>query len=351
MATLHSRLGDWELPYVHMWKDRAVPYVAKKTPLITSSTKIATIGSCFATELARGMARLGLTGGQHPAGLFYNTKSIRQELERITGGWRKGKDEPLWPVNAGWAHPFKDVTKHFAEPEALRKWSDDLDEEADKLFLDADIVVVTLGLIETWRNPTTGHTFRQIPHPESFGRVDAEFHRLTVAEMAADLDAIRRLVRRELRAELIVTVSPVPLVATMTPFDVQVGNTESKTRIRAAVSELIDRHDDVHYFHSYEMVTTAERTADFMKEDGRHLHRHAVDFILSDFLRVFAGEGVEVPKLDADWLTKPTQTASPAEMHEKTRPPKVEPPPQTSVRADALALARKASRRLLERLR
>ena len=112
------------------------------------------------------MARLGLTGGQHPAGLFYNTKSIRQELERITGGWRKGKDEPMWPVNAGWAHPFKDVTKHFAEPEELRKWSDELDEQADQLFLDADVVVVTLGLIETWRNPTTKHTFRQIPHPE-----------------------------------------------------------------------------------------------------------------------------------------------------------------------------------------
>ena len=168
--------------------------------------------------------------------------------------------------------------------------------------------------------------------------------------MAADLDAIRRLVRRELRAELIVTVSPVPLVATMTPFDVQVGNTESKTRIRAAVSELLDRHEDVHYFHSYEMVTTAERSSDFMKEDGRHLHRHAVDFILSDFLRVFAGEGVDVPKLDTAWLTKPTQTASPAEMEDKARSPKVTAT-QTSVRADALALARKASRRLLERLR
>jgi hypothetical protein len=346
VPTLESRLGNWELDHLHMWKDRGFPYVAERVPLIEPTSRIATIGSCFATELARGLERFGLAGGQHPAGLFYNTKSIRQELERIAGTWSSA--EPYWPVNAGYAHPFKDVTKHFATEAELTAWSDAIDREADALFRSANVVVVTLGLIETWRNPDTGNTFRQIPHPEAFGRTPAEFHRLSQATMREDLEVIRRVVVEELGAKLVVTVSPVPLVATMTALDVQVANTESKSRIRSAVSEFVEAHDDVHYFHSYELVTTAERTADFMKEDGRHVQRRAVELILADFLRVFAAPGVTVPEVDRSWLTETTQRASPAQMQDALRSTK--PPAANSVRADARALARKVARRARARL-
>ncbi len=327
-----------------MWKDRGVPYRAARVPLVEPSTRIATIGSCFATELANGLKRMKLGGGQHPAGLFYNTKSIRQELERIVGGWPERRAEPYWPVDAGFAHPFKDVTHHFATEAEIAAWSDDLDREADALFTNADLVVVTLGLIETWRNPSTGNTFRQIPHPEAFGRTPAEFHRLDQATMREDLEAIRRVVVEGLGAKLVVTVSPVPLVATMTPLDVFVANTESKSRIRSAVSEFVAAHDDVHYFHSYELVTTAERQSDFMKEDGRHVKRAAVEYILADFLRVFAGPGVEVPEVDRSWMTDIAQRASPSEMQDRLQPK------ETSVRTDAKALAKKIAQRGRSRL-
>ena len=107
------------------------------------------------------------------------------------------------------------------------------------------------------------------PHPAVFPSLAPTFHRLTVAEMLEDLERIRRVVRDTFGATMIVTTSPVPLHATFTALDVRVANTESKSRIRAAVSEFVDRHPDVQYFHSYEMVTTAERQSDFFREDGR----------------------------------------------------------------------------------
>ncbi len=342
MATLPSRLGDWELPHVHMWKDRGVPYRASAPTLVRTDTKIATIGSCFATELARGLGKMGLEGGQHPAGLFYNTRSIRQELERIAGGWPQRNDEPWWPVDAGWAHPFKDVTRHFAEASDIQAWSDELDTAADVLFRHADVVVVTLGLIEAWRNPSTQNVYRQIPHPQAFGRVEAEFFRLTQADMLDDLQAIRRCVREVLGAQLVLTVSPVPLVATMTPLDIQVANTESKSRIRSAVSEFVAQHDDVHYFHSYELVTTAEVSSDFMKEDGRHVHARAVQYILSDFLRVFADAELAPKSVDTSWMHTATKTASPTDMQDAQARPR----PDESLRSDTMRLLRKAKRRL-----
>jgi hypothetical protein len=181
--------------------------------------------------------------------------------------------------------------------------------------------VVTLGLIETWRSAVTGNTFRQIPHPAAFPSLGARFHRLTVAEMLEDLERIRTVVRDRLGAELVITTSPVPLHTTFTPLDVRIANTESKSRIRAATSEFLDRHPDVHYFHSYEMVVTAERQGDYFRDDGRHVHRHAVRYIVSEFLRLFADPSLHLADVDSSWLTPIDKTAA-----IPTREPKAKPP-------------------------
>jgi hypothetical protein len=321
MPVLHSRLGDWELNHVHEWSKRELVIRAPERPLIGPTTKVATIGSCFASELAAMMGDVGLAGGMHPGGLFYSTATIRQELERMTGGWSERAAEPLWPVGAGFVDPFRSYDDVHPDETALLDSRRAADEAADELFRDARVVVATLGLIETWRNPGTGNTYRQIPHPAVFGQVAPEFHRLTVTEMLDDLERIRTVVRDRLGAELVVTTSPVPLHSTFTALDVRVANIESKSRIRAAVSEFMDRHPDVHYFHSYEMVVTAERQSDYYRDDGRHVHRHAVRYIVSEFLRLFGTPEVRLGEVDSSWLTPITKTAA-----IPTREPRPKPP-------------------------
>ena len=83
MPTLTGRLGTWDLEHVHAWKDRAELIRADPIQLIDSTTTVATIGSCFASELAKAMRTVGVKGGMHPGGLFYSTATIRQELERL----------------------------------------------------------------------------------------------------------------------------------------------------------------------------------------------------------------------------------------------------------------------------
>ena len=309
MPVLKSRLGDWELDHVHEWSQRELVMRAPTQPLIGPTTKVATIGSCFASELGAMMGEVGIVGGMHPGGLFYSTATIRQELDRIGGGWAERAAEPAWRVGEGFVDPFRSYDVVHPDEAILEASRREADAAADGLFQDARVVVATLGLIETWRNPATGNTFRQIPHPAVFRDLAPEFHRLTVADMLDDLEHIRSLVRDRLKAELVLTTSPVPLHSTFTKLDVRIANVESKSRIRAAVSEFIDRHPDVHYFHSYEMVVTAERQSDYYREDGRHVHRHAVRYIVSEFLRLFGTPEVRMPDLDSSWLTPITQTA------------------------------------------
>ncbi|MFN8629421.1 MAG: GSCFA domain-containing protein [Chloroflexota bacterium] len=309
MPQLHSRLGTWDLEHVHRWSERQLVMRAPTVRLIGPTTKVATIGSCFAEELASMMGEVGIHGAMHPSGLFYTTATIRQELERIAGGWPERDAEPAWRIEAGLIDPFRDYDTTYPDEAALADARAKADAAADELFHGAEVVVVTLGLIEAWGSPVTGNDFRQIPHPAAFEPVGARFHRLTVAEMLADLERIRTVIRDRLGAQMVVTTSPVPLHSTFTPHDVRIANIESKSRIRAAVSEFCDLHPDVHYFHSYEMVVTAERQSDFFKDDGRHVQRRAVRFIISEFLRLFADPSLHLTDVDSSWLTPIDKTA------------------------------------------
>lgn len=310
MPTLKSRLGDWELPNVHAWSERELLIRAPVDPLMGPTTKVATIGSCFASELASMMKKVGIIGGMHPGGLFYSTATIRQEMERLAGGWPEREMEPSWAVSGGFVDPFRDYDSIYPDEATLLAERSAADAAADELFRDARVVVATLGLIETFRNPATGNTYRGIPHPAVYPSLGAEFHRLTVADMLSDLERIRTVVRDTLGATLVLTTSPVPLHTTFTAQDVRVANTESKSRIRAAVSEFVERHPDVRYFHSYEMVVTAERQSDYFREDGRHVHRHAVKYIVSEFLRVFGDPAIQMADVDTSWLTPIEKTAA-----------------------------------------
>lgn len=327
MVTLKSRLGTWDLPHAHAWSERELVIRAPHDPLVTATTRVATIGSCFASELAAMMGKVGITGGMHPGGLFYSTATIRQELERLAGGWSERAAEPSWPVEGGFVDPFRDYSTTHPDEATLLAQRTLADQTADALFRGADVVVATLGLIETFRNPTTGNTYRQIPHPTAFPTLGAEFHRLSVADMLDDLGRIRTVVRDHLGATLILTTSPVPLHTTFTALDVRVANMESKARIRAAVSEFIERHPDVRYFHSYEMVVTAERQGDYFREDGRHVHRHAVRYIVSEFLRMFGDASLQMTDVDASWLTPIEQTAAVVGPQPAAPKPRTPPPP------------------------
>jgi hypothetical protein len=296
-----QRYSEARIPHVHAWHERGVEIASEPRPIVGPSTRIATIGSCFAAELARVMHVRGLAGGMNPTGLVYNSRSVRQEILASLGVWDGHDREPVWKIASGFISPFHHPNHVHPTEASLREWTTDLRRRAAELFSTADVIVITLGLVECWLNVHSGVAYRYLPHEDVFDTVAPAFHRLTVAEMLDDLTAIRDVVRRKTAAEIILTVSPVPLHATFTPLDVRVANAESKARIRAAVSEFVARYPDVHYFHAYDIVTTAERQSDFMVDDGRHISRHGIDHILSEFLRTFATGELAVPLRRALW--------------------------------------------------
>ncbi len=309
MPQISSKIGTWNFEHAHRWQDRGkeVEFVAQD--LVRPDTKIATIGSCFAEELAQGLSRFGLSGGMHPAGLFYNTSTMRQEIERIFGGWSQREVEDNWKIKEGWISPFKNLKQSFKSEAELNAWVQETDQKADQLFHEADVIVMTVGITEVWQNTRTHNIFRQLPHPDIFESIPAAMTRLTVSQMLEDLNRIRELFVANGNPQIVITVSPVAMHFTVTEEHIQVANCDAKSRIRAAVSEFVESNSDVIYFPSYEMVTTAERSSDFMKSDGRHVHRHAVDYIIHRFLSAFAPQ-LDLQAIDKSWISQPEKTAA-----------------------------------------
>ena len=112
---------------------------------------------------------------------------------------------------------------------------------------------------------------------------------LTVDENLAYLETFLAILRRHNPGlKLIVTVSPVPFMATGlgATKHVVTANAHSKAVLRVVAEEFAGANDGVFYFPSFEMVMHC--LEDPWEEDQRHIKRSAVARIMELFETMFA---------------------------------------------------------------
>ncbi len=109
--------------------------------------------------------------------------------------------------------------------------------------------------------------------------------------MVADLRAFLaklRLVNPGVR--MILTVSPVPLVATFEPRHVLVSTAYSKAALRVAAEVIASSEPEVCYFPSYEIITGPQARGRYYAEDLRSVTPEGVARVMEIFSRHFLGE-------------------------------------------------------------
>jgi hypothetical protein len=120
------------------------------------------------------------------------------------------------------------------------------------------------------------------------GTFDEARHALvnfSVAEMSADLGAFIEALRAiHPRVRIILSVSPVPLVATATHAHVLCANTYSKLALRVVADEASRRYPRVTYFPAYEIVTGLQAPPSFMGDDRRSVSPLAIQTVMFAFL-------------------------------------------------------------------
>ncbi|MDN3713211.1 GSCFA domain-containing protein [Paracoccus cavernae] len=134
------------------------------------------------------------------------------------------------------------------------------------VFTRATCVFFTLGLTECWVERRTGRVFPTCPGVVA-GHFDPalyEFVSLGHDDVLADLAELRDTLKALHPAgRLILSVSPVPLTATVSGQHVLVATNQSKAVLRVAAGAFAAGHADVDYFPSYEIVNNPAAMGSF----------------------------------------------------------------------------------------
>ena len=320
------------LPDHHFWKRAvatprwdAVDPVVKTKFKLNRGDRIATAGSCFAQHIARTLTRTGLVhyvAEPEPAdpateperatanGLFSarygNIYTARQLLQLIDRAYGR-----LVPSNGAWRRedgrfvdPFRPSVERdgFSSARAVAIDRDRHLSAVRCLFETADVFIFTMGLTEAWRARSDGAVFPIAPGVVA--SIDDgslyEFVNFGVDDTRQDLrDALAKLRSVNPRIRIILTVSPVPLVATYEPRHVLVSTIYSKSVLRSAVGEIVGEHDFVDYFPSYEIITGAHSRGRYFAADLREIEPAGVERVMDLFLEHFFPEADGVRSADA----------------------------------------------------
>lgn len=277
---------------------------------IGRENQIATAGSCFAQHIARHLEQNGLNyfvtevahplvahlAGEYNYGVFtarygniYTSRQLIQMLKRAYGLFEPA--DRAWPSEAGRViDPYRpriqpngfasldelveDRRQHFA---AIRRAIEQL-----------DVLVFTLGLTETWCHRADGAAYPLCPGVAG-GRFDPSDHvfvNLSVSEVTSDLEeTVAFVLERNPKARFILTVSPVPLVATMEDRSVLVSTTYSKSVLRVAAEEVAARHQQVAYFPAYEIITGNYTGGRYFADGLRDVTEEGVSHVMRLFVQ------------------------------------------------------------------
>jgi GSCFA family len=169
--------------------------------------------------------------------------------------------------------------------------------------------VFTLGLTEAWRSTADGAAYPALPG-RGFGRFDASAYAFENLGVAANVDALGRFITalREINpgVNVILTVSPVPLVATATGAHVLAATTYSKSVLRVAAEDIARAFERVAYFASLEIVMATFNQAAYFESDRRSIAGPGVDHVMRSFFRHFTSPtGVNAGESEAQSVPAP----------------------------------------------
>ncbi len=276
-------------------------------PLIRPGEPVASAGSCFASRLVpyleaqfeylrterRNPAfsnirpeNLGYDDFSAAYGNIYTPRHLLQLLRRCLRSFKPVEDR--WHTDAGVIDPFRPGLRYHALTDReFDLLSAQHLRAVRRVFEEAKVFIFTLGLTEAWVSRLDGAVFPACPGTVA-GTFDEALHafvNFSVDEVTSDLDAfVTELRALNCGVRIILTVSPVPMVATATGKHVLPSSTYTKAVLRVSAEEIVRRHACVSYFPGFEMVTGSHVPDAYWEADRRSLTQEAIATVMTAFL-------------------------------------------------------------------
>lgn len=350
------------LPAHHFWRrsvsamDRHLldPVVTPKFR-ISSEHKVATAGSCFAQHISRRLQAIDFNyyvtesdAALSPAenrrrnfgvftaryGNIYTTRQLLQLYQQAFEG--RTAADVAWRRNDG---RYVDPFRPNIEPDGFGSIDDVVHAREQHLaavremFQYTDVFVFTLGLTEGWASRVDGSVFPLAPGVSggSYSAGAYEFINLGVQDVEAELSAfLGRLKAINSAVKVLLTVSPVPLIATYSKQHVLSATTYSKSVLRVASETLSRNFDWVDYFPSYEIITGSFNRGAYYEDDAREVNELGV----SHAMRCFFDNYVDRPGAAMRSSEDPAEAALPGPLPTSAASADLRPSSETDLVCD-----------------
>ncbi|HIE83664.1 MAG TPA: hypothetical protein EYQ00_07380, partial [Dehalococcoidia bacterium] len=169
---------------------------------------------------------------------FYNTFTVRLQIEQMLGIWKQSPDD-YWNVRrakklpwgpSGCQDPYRRLT-YGQTPEVLERTIASINKAMRAGFEEATAFIFTFGMTEVFVNQKSGKVAAQKPlYADGGGELETTLHVSTFQENLDNVLATIDLIHsRKPNAPIVVSVSPVPLERTFQNRDIVTVNTESKS--------------------------------------------------------------------------------------------------------------------------
>jgi hypothetical protein len=287
---------------------------------IARDDKVATGGSCFAQEIAHRLQLSGYTyylAEKPPEGMaadealrrnysmyscrygnLYTTAQFRQLIERAYGDFTPQLDYWTRPEDGRYVDPFRPriEPEGYATVEEMRADREKHLASVRHMIETMDVFVFTFGHTETWRHKPDGAILQLAPGVAGGTWDDTvyEFYNMTVSEVVRDfLESVDRIRVVNPGVRIVLSVSPVGIIATYEDRHVVVSNTAVKAILRAAADEVVRARPNVAYFPSYDLVNVSPNAGRFYRQDTRRINPQGIDRTMKMFFDHFTDRARE----------------------------------------------------------
>ena len=288
---------------------------------INLETKVATAGSCFAQHIARHLRGSGfnyyVAENPHPIipnsflqeynygvfsaryGNIYTTRQLLQLFDRAFGYFEP--QESFWQASKySWIDPFRPQIQPngFTSVQELEADRGQHLKAVREMFKNLDVFVFTLGLTEGWVSRHDGTVYPICPGVSGgvFSPDNYLFKNFKAQEVVEDFQLfLDRLKIINPNAKILLTVSPVPLIATAENTHVLNATTLSKAVLRVAAEDISIKNKNVAYFPSYEIITGSFSRGSYFGQDCRSITEDGVNHVMKLFFKHYA-KGINLNK-------------------------------------------------------
>lgn len=258
-----------------------VPIEKYKNP-IDYNSRIMSLGSCFAENMAEKFEYFKFQNSVNPFGIIFNPVSIEKLVNRIVNKIEFTEEDIFYHNDLWHCYEVHSELSNANKEDFLRNLNSILSQNFN-LISNATHIIITYGTSWVYRNKTSNKIVANC-HKVPQNQFDKEIISVEAIEKSI-ANTINLIQKINPNCNFIFTISPVRHIK-----DGFVENQRSKAHLITAIqnSQLATRNSQ--YFPSYEIMMDELRDYRFYADDMLHPSQTAIDYIWIKFFENYVSE-------------------------------------------------------------